>query len=166
MYCLNDHSILFYSFIIISRPASSSFTFFRDVFTSTFSSSSVLCVSCLSKAVFRKIYLVCFWILCLIYSMLSWSGCHSWCFYRSNINVNERSSLPDVFCKKRVRRNFAKLTRKYRHFVNQHPTSRTSHISNIPHPEHPTSRTSHISNIPHLQHLTSRTSHIRNIPHL
>ena len=113
MYCLNDHSILFYSFIIISRPASSSFTFFRDVFTSTFSSPSVLCVSCLSKTVFRKIYLVCFWILCLIYSMLSWSGCHSWCFYRSNINVNERSSLPDVFCKKRVLRNFAKLARKY-----------------------------------------------------
>ena len=46
-----------------------------------------------------------------------------------------------------------------------HPTSQTSHIPNIPHPEHPTSRTSHIPNIPHPEHPTSCTSHIPNIPH-
>ena len=50
-----------------------------------------------------------------------------------------------------------------RHFVNQHPTSGTSHIRNIPPPEHPTSRTSHLPNIPHPEHPTSRTSHIPNI---
>ena len=63
-----------------------------------------------------------------------------------------------------------------RHFVTQHPTSRqtshnphptsrTSHIPNIPHPQHLTSRASHIPNIPHPQHPTSPTSHIPNIPH-
>ena len=52
-----------------------------------------------------------------------------------------------------------------RHFLNQHPTSRTSRILNIPHLEYPTSRTSHIPNIPYPEHSTSRTSHIPNIPH-
>ena len=43
------------------------------------------------------------------------------------------------------------------------PTSQTSHISNISHPQHSTSRTSHISNIPYLEHPTSLISHILNI---
>ena len=62
------------------------------------------------------------------------------------------------------------------HFVNQHPTSqqtshiphptsRTSHILNIPHPEFSTYRTSHIPNIQHPEHLTSQTSHIPGISH-
>ena len=62
------------------------------------------------------------------------------------------------------------------HFINQHPTSwqtshiphptsQTSHITNIPHPEHPTSRISHIPIIPHREHPTSQTSHILNISH-
>ena len=50
----------------------------------------------------------------------------------------------------------------------QHPTSWTSYISIIPHPEHLHPHhlifpTSNISNIPHPQHPTS-TSHIPNIP--
>ena len=50
----------------------------------------------------------------------------------------------------------------------KHPTSQqTSHIPNIPHPsKHPTSQTSHIPNIPHPEHATSRTSHMPNVPHL
>ena len=51
-----------------------------------------------------------------------------------------------------------------------HPTSQTSQITNIPHPERPTSPTSHILNIPHPKHPTFQTSHILiflhpNIPH-
>ena len=62
-----------------------------------------------------------------------------------------------------------------RHFVNQHPTSRTSRtfqIPNIPYLQHltsPTSQTSHFPNIPHHKHFTSQTSLIPNIsrlPHL
>ena len=44
-----------------------------------------------------------------------------------------------------------------------HPTSRTSHIPNIPHPEDTTSRTYHIPNIPYPEHPTSPIPHIPNI---
>ena len=51
-------------------------------------------------------------------------------------------------------------------YPGKHPTSWTSHIHNILHPQHPISRTSHIPNIPHPKHPTSPTSYIFNIPHL
>ena len=46
-----------------------------------------------------------------------------------------------------------------------HPTSRTPHIPNIPHPQYLTSPTFHIPNIPHTQHHTSPTCNTHNIPH-
>ena len=52
------------------------------------------------------------------------------------------------------------------HFVNQHPTSPTSNISNIQHLEYPSFPTLHILNILHPDHVTSWLRHILTIPNI
>ena len=85
--------------------------------------------------------------------------------------VIPEGSVDKAFCKStsNISANIPHPTSRRSHIPNiphprhpAHPTSRTSHIPNIPHPTHPTS---HIPNIPHPEHPTSRSSHIRNMPH-
>ena len=98
----------------------------------------------------------------------------AWC-KKNNTKLKKEASFTQKNITGRYTLNY-KVLMCIRHFVNQHPTSQqtfhiphptsgTSHIPHIPHPEHPISRTSHIPNIPHLQHPTSPTSRTPNIPH-